>query len=202
MAGYVWTKEELYILQSCVGEVPWPMVTARYNYEATQHGYAKRTWAAIKHKCDHLKLSRTCIGEWIKATTVSEMLNVSTSTVARWIHGGKLEARQFKTGKKGSTFYIKRLWLRRFAKENPRLFGGLDFYTLHSLLDNELLAKELVAMLMPANTMQTPVLCVETGKRFESLSEAATATFISRWRINYAIKNPSKMAGGYHWQKL
>jgi hypothetical protein len=130
------------------------------------------------------------------------MLNVSTSTVARWIHGGKLEARQFKTGKKGSTFYIKRLWLRRFAKENPKLFGGLDFYALHSLLDNELLAKELAVMLMPANTMQTSVLCVETGKRFESLSEAAAATFISRWRINYAIKNPNKMAGGYHWQKL
>jgi hypothetical protein len=178
------------------------MITSRYNYEATRQGYPKRTWAAIKHKCDHLKLSRVCIGEWIKATALGKTLGVSASTVARWIHGGKLEARQFKVGKKGSAFYVKRVWLRKFARENPKLFGGLDRCTLYSLLDSEVLANEIAEASIPPNTIQVPVLCVETGKRFESLRHASEAVFISRWRITYAIKNPDKTAGGYHWQRL
>lgn len=202
VAGHIWTDEELYILQGCIGEVPWPMVANRYNCEAAQQKYPKRTQAAIKHKCNHLGLSRICIGEWIKATTVSKSLGVSVSTVNRWIHGGKLEAKQFKTGKKGSTFYIKRLWLRRFARENPTLFGGLDFCVLFSLLDSEPLASELVEMSMPANTMQTSVLCIETGKQYKSLAQAAQSCFISRRRISHALKNSTTMAGGYHWQKL
>lgn len=202
MAGYAWTDEELYILQGCVGEVPWPMITSRYNHEATRQGYPKRTWASIKHKCNYLKLSRVCIGEWIKATVIGKTLGVSTSTVGRWIHGGKLEARQFKVGKKGSAFYVKREWLRKFARKNPRLFGGLDKCTLYSLLDSELLANELTEVLIPPSTMQVSVMCVETGKKFQSLRQASEVAFISRRRIAYAIKNPDKTAGGCHWQRL
>ena len=202
MAGNIWTSEELYILQSCVGEVPWPMIAGRYNHEAVRQGYPKRTKAAIEHKRNHLKLSRACVGEWIKATTISKVLKVSISTVNRWIHFEKLKARQFKLGKRGSIFYVKRLWLRQFARQNLKLFGGLDFHELYSLLDSEPLANEIAGMCMPANTMQTPVLCIETGKQFESLSRAAASVFISRRRISHAIKDSTKTAGGYHWQKL
>jgi hypothetical protein len=202
MAGRVWTNEELYILQSCIGEVPWPMIAGKYNYEAIRQGYSKRTKAAIEHKRNHLKLSRTCIGEWIKATTIGKMLKVSISTVNRWIHCKKLKARQFKLGKKGSIFYVKRLWLRQFARQNLKLFGGLDFNELYSLLDSEPLANEIAGMHMPANAIQTPVLCIETGRQFESISKAAASVFISRRRISHAIKNSKKTAGGYHWQKL
>ena len=202
MAGPTWTSEELYILQECIGEVPWPMIASKYNHEAKQQNYPRRTRSAIEHKCNYLRLSRTCIGDWIKATVVSKTLNVSISTVNRWIHGGKLKARQFRAGKKGSIFYIKRLWLRQFARENLRLFGGLNFHELYSLLDNDLLANEITRMCMPAVTIKTSVLCIETDQQFESLSDAAASIFISRRRISCAIKDSNQIAGGYHWQKL
>ena len=202
MTGPTWTNEELYILQGCIGEVPWPMIASRYNHEVKQQGYPKRTKSAIEHKCNYLGLSRTCIGEWIKATVLSKTLKVSISTVNRWIHSGKLKARQFNAGRKGSIFYIKRLWVRQFARENLRLFGGLDFHELYSLLDNDLLANKITSMRMPAVTMKTSVLCIETGQQFESLSDAAASIFISRRRISCAIKDLNQTAGGYHWQKL
>jgi len=201
MAGAYWSEEELNLLQECVGEVPWPLIESTYSKNAIQNGFNGRTLAAIKHKVYELGLSRHSVGQWIRSTTISKFLGVSNSTVVRWIRSGKLRAKQFKDGRKGSAFYVKRPWIRQFCQENPHVFSGHDVATLTSLLDSESLAQQLSSMHLPQRQSSVKVLCVETGRIFQSMHKAASAVFTSRKRISDAIKNPDQTAAGYHWRK-
>ena len=45
-----------------------------------------------------------------------------------------------------------------------------------------------------------PVLCVETGKVFQSISEAYRQTGANRVNISKVLSGKRKTAGGFHWQ--
>lgn len=49
---------------------------------------------------------------------------------------------------------------------------------------------------------QSPVMCVETGERYETESEAARKTNISRANINGCANGKRRTAGGYHWERV
>lgn len=49
---------------------------------------------------------------------------------------------------------------------------------------------------------QHPVLCVETGKVYETVKGASEMTGAYRGNILRSIKNPSLRAGGYHWKEV
>ena len=200
MSGPIWTRQELNVLQECVGDVPWPLVANSYNGHARLLGYPLRTLAAIRHKCNHLRISKHTTGEWIRVSLVCTMLGISHSTVNRWIKSNRLVAKQFAPGKKGSAFYFKRLSLRKFARANPYFFGGQSVSMLTQLLDSEYLANEIVSMNLPRPSFTKPVKCIETGKVFASMTEASRHVFISRRCIAKAIDDQSKTAANYHWE--
>jgi hypothetical protein len=47
---------------------------------------------------------------------------------------------------------------------------------------------------------QKAVRCIETAERYESVTQAAKETGISRTAINNCVKGRSKTAGGYRWE--
>ena len=52
----------------------------------------------------------------------------------------------------------------------------------------------------PHKSSVTRVLCAETGRVYESISEAAKSTGISIQSISYCINGKQKHAGGYTWR--
>jgi len=46
-----------------------------------------------------------------------------------------------------------------------------------------------------------PVLCVETGKVYDSISEAAADSGVNAGNISQAIRGILSTAGGYHWEE-
>jgi hypothetical protein len=54
--------------------------------------------------------------------------------------------------------------------------------------------------LMKSYSAKTPVICVETGKEFETVSEASRIMKINRGNIQRCLKDGRK-AGGFHWKK-
>ena len=44
------------------------------------------------------------------------------------------------------------------------------------------------------------VICIENGKFFESISDAAKWCGVSNGTVSVACKNPNRTAAGYHWQ--
>ena len=53
-----------------------------------------------------------------------------------------------------------------------------------------------------ANIKRKPIICIETGIRYESTAEAARQTGISRENIKTAVNGKRLSAGGYHWAKV
>ena len=45
-----------------------------------------------------------------------------------------------------------------------------------------------------------PILCIETGKIFSSITEAANSINLSKASISSVINGRNKTAGGYHWK--
>ena len=45
-----------------------------------------------------------------------------------------------------------------------------------------------------------PVICVETGKRYDSIAKAAKSINGNRRAISHAIRGFSKTSGGFHWK--
>jgi len=47
---------------------------------------------------------------------------------------------------------------------------------------------------------RTPIMCVETGARYESVKDAARRTGVNRANIHGCLSGKRKTAGGYHWK--
>ena len=56
------------------------------------------------------------------------------------------------------------------------------------------------AKLSAATKNKRPVICVETGEVFESMTAAARAKQVTVQDISRACKNPGRTAGGCHWR--
>lgn len=49
---------------------------------------------------------------------------------------------------------------------------------------------------------KTPILCIETGETFESLSRAATTKGINLGHLSESLNGKRRTAGGLHWKRL
>jgi len=191
-----WTKSELEMLQSMVGDFPWVMLPDRYNARASSNGWPTRSEIGLRRKCEDLRLSRRCVGEWITAGMVRRLMNVSYETVSRWVRRGYLIA-----FKPSTVLFIRRDSLCAMAIERPQYFGGQSRSVLVQLLDNESLADSIVAMKLPSPKQRRAVLCVETGRRFETISEAARSVYVTYQRLQRAIREGQRSVG-FHWRYL
>ena len=88
------------------------------------------------------------------------------------------------------------------AKDLAEMFG-LDEHTLIERLKHGLCVEDAVKLPKGAKTspnILAPVICVETGYRFPSVSAAAAHISRSGTTLIAALKSPNRTAGGYHWR--
>ena len=194
-----WSSDELELLQSLVGDMPWHLVPQHYNRCAKAKGFTKRSEIAMRRICDKHRIQRRTTGEWITSGCVCQLLGISYSTVRRWIQAGWLPATR--TGE-GSAFarYFRRRDLRSLARSRPDLFGGQELATLIELLDNETLAQQIVDMELPKPWQPKAVICIETGRRFPSIIAAAKATYVTPQRMRVVIDHPTRTANDLHFK--
>lgn len=197
-----YSEGELELLQSFAGDMPWQLVPRHYNRHASIKGYPHRTNSSLKAACDRRGISRASTGEWITAAYISRMMGISDFSVRQWRKRGWLPATQFGNRGKGSIAYIRRRDLRALARERPSLFGGLSVAALTQLLSDEVLAEEIANMELPKPRMgQTrQIICVETGKRYPSIREAAKANYVVTGTLWKVIDRPNRTANNRHFK--
>lgn len=198
MGNFYWREQEVEILSSLAGDMPWPMVPGAYNTQAGTLGLPKRTPTALRRKCDDLGILRRSTGEWVTTGFVSKLMGVSYSTVQRWIINGWLPFRTYPHGKHRQ-YYFTRESLRKLAMERPDLFGGQSESTLTVLFNNEFLAARIVATELPPPWVRKPVICVERGRRYPSVYRAAKSVYVTPQRLR-AVLDTDHTAAGFHWR--
>jgi hypothetical protein len=92
-----------------------------------------------------------------------------------------------KPRKVGAFWYIERRALRRLAREMPQVLGGYGADALFLLLEDRDLAEE-VCRQCPGFWGDKRIRCIETGRVYQSCSEAAEALHVDYTTISLAIK--------------
>jgi len=199
MGGKVWSSEELTTLELLAGDVPWPALPDAYWNTVRQHGYPARTATALRRKCCDLGLGRAAIGRWVNAGLICKLMGISYEAVQTLMRSGLLPGTRF-GGTRGHRYYFKRTDLRRLATTHPHLFGGLDCAALTQLFDEPRLAKRVAELGLPRLQQRRPVLCVETGITYRSISEAARAVYVTTKCISTALDDPTKTSASFTWR--
>ena len=174
-----WSVEDIEMLSSLAGDIPWPLVPGRFN-NCRPH----RTPIALRRKAEDLGLLRRCVGQHITSGALRALMGVSYEQVRRWILDPSLQlrARRFGQGR-AFPYWIHRRDLRAFARARPELFGGLSEGQLVELLDSEALAAQIAAMELPRPRQLVAVECVDTGRRYASIKAAARAAYVTPQRM-------------------
>lgn len=199
MGGKVWSTEELDTLSLLAGDVPWPALPQTYWNTVRQHGYARRTATALRRKCNDLGLQRAAIGKWVNAGLICKLMDVTYDALAKWRRTGLLVGKRFGDSR-GHRYYFTRASLRALARTHPHLFGGLDRTNLTQLFDDPTLAEQVAALGLSKRRQRRPVICVETGIRYPSVSAAARAVYVTPKCISVAIDRPDRTSASFTWR--
>lgn len=199
MGGATWTPYELDTLELLAGDVPWPALPQTYWNTVRQHGYPQRTATALRRKCCDLGLQRAAIGRWVNAGLICKLMGVSYEAVQTLMRSGLLPGTRF-GDTRGHRYYFRRCDLRHLAVSHPHLFGGLDCAALTQLFDDPKLAKHVAELQLPRLQQRRPVLCVETGITYRSISEAARAVYVTTKCISAALDRPDKTSASFTWR--
>jgi len=189
-----WTLDDIETLCSLTGDLPWAMVPAAFNRTRPP-----RSSAAIRIKIERLGISRRTVGQFITTGAIKEITGFSYQRIRRWIDKGELAAQKY--GDSGNPYYISRRNLRKFARNYPERFGGLDESTLVQLFDSQRLAAKIVSMELPAWKKCVEVECVETGEKFKSITAAAKSAYVVETRI-YKVLITGGCVNGLHYRRV
>lgn len=193
--GKLWTRAEDDQLMYLTGDMPWSMVVTSMRRLATINGWPERTPRALLWRAEQLGLSLRCVGQWVSIKSLAKTLRVHHSTVRSWIQEGDLTDKPL-----SNTRWISRASLRRLAKRRPAVFAGMSESELFQLLDSEELAAKIAAMNLKRRRMRQPVICVETGWHYPTITAAAAAWFVAPGTIHDALRR-NGTAGGKHWRR-
>jgi DNA-binding transcriptional MerR regulator len=170
-----------------------------YNRWARKHGYPERSKSAIGSAIGRRKLSRRAEGDWVTSSYIAEVLGVSIDVPQRWAERRLIESYK-NTGSK-TRRYFRRSDLVGFAIRHPELLGGIDSQRLYMLLENQDLADSIAERFPRRRGSGTMVQAVESGRIYQSVSEAGREVFATGQAIHSAIRTGG-MCAGYHWKRI
>lgn len=172
---------------------------------ARMHGYKDRTLQSIDKKIRSLGYTTKPEIMFYSFNRVAQILKVPRNTVAGW---KKLTVNPLRTyqhdGKKFAFNYVTKKELLRFAKQRPECLGGVDQVGLGLLLEDADLAREILRQYpkRPERQFkQKRVRCVETGRIYGSIGEAARDVHVVRQGVSKAIKDGHR-ANGFHFELI
>jgi hypothetical protein len=197
-----WTKEEVAFLKDHAESMPCESLIRVFNAQNKIAGRPKRSAVSIKLKVDKLGYSLEPKYRYLSASALARVLGISNDAVRYWLQIGLKGVRNRDVPR--SPVYITATELRKFARNNPRFFGGIPRIDLYIALEDEDLADQIFRQYPNRNScIKKPVRvkCVETGRIYNSQSDAARAIYVNRSIVFRAVKYGHR-AAGYHFIAL
>ncbi len=173
-----------------------------FNAQNKIAGRPKRSAVSIKLKVDKLGYSLEPKYRYLSASALGRVLGISNDAVRYWLQIGLKGVRNRDVPR--SPVYITATELRKFARNNPRFFGGIPRIDLYLALEDENLVDQILEQYPNRNScIKKPVRvkCVETGRIYNSQSDAARAIYVNRSIVFRAVKYGHR-AAGYHFIAL
>lgn len=174
-----WSKEELEALKNYANTGPTPFVVHNYNKWAKSNDKPKRSRNSIEMKLQVLGLSKVSIHQYYSRSHIGRSLGIPAATVISW---SKYGLETITPHPKSQEKFVTDKGIIKFAKENPRRFGGIPYEKLFLVLGDHELCKFITQNYpkRPAATFPARrVICITTGKVYPSVRRAADENFVS-----------------------
>lgn len=178
----MWTEAEHDYLENLVGNYPFKEVVQKYQRKAKKEGWPRRSSDAIKVRVSRHIGSRKAIDKNFTYHTLAKILGYNRERVRIWYRQGKLAVK-----KVGPLTRISNTDLNDFADRYPHLLSDADFFGLAFLFGKERARQ--IKELPSAVTQPRPIRCLQTGRVFPSINEAARACFMHKTSIRNRAKN-------------
>lgn len=200
-----WEQDEIDMLLELVQSLPLKRLVRAFNIWARTHGYKDRTLQSIDKKIRKFGYSTKPEISYYSFNKVAQILKIPRNTVAGWkkLTVDPLETYQH-DGKKFAFNYVTKKELLKFAKRRPECLGGVDQVGLGLLLEDADLAREILRQYPRRPERQYKekrVRCIETGKIYGSIGEAARDVYVARQGVSRAIHAGHK-ANGYRFEQI
>lgn len=190
-----WSAAELELLEQVAIDQPPDRILITYNNCAKQQGFPARTKQAVTWRMSQLGLTEKACGDWVSAAYICRVLGVSTFTPHYWTDRKGIPCHRDGRGRR----YFRRSELRKVARQQPDIFGGISADRLFMLLEDRQLADDIAAQFPRRGSDPKPVVAVETGWWYPSITAAAERNFIGTSAIQQAVRTGCR-AAGYHWR--
>lgn len=190
-----WEKDADIWLELKAGTLPMPLLLAAFHRAQRRQGWHPRTDYAIENRMRTLNLSRTCTENNIAKRELARVLGMNSMRPNGWIRRG-LPCRVI-----GSRRHCIRVRdLRQWLLENPHEAYNVDMFGLETMIGADA-ARSIAAAEHQRRGFRRAVVCLDTGRRFDSLGAAARAYGVTHGAISKAIANGGRSAG-YRWAWL
>lgn len=200
-----WTDPEVEFLTKHVESLPFHRFVRSYKRWASQHGYPPRSTESIDHKIRRLGYGTRPQIEYFTFQRLSEILGVSRYTVAGWKRLTKNPLQSYQhDGKRFAFNYVSRLDFIRFTEHHPECLGGVNEIGLQIMLEDAKKAKEILRQYPKRHDpliKAKRVRCIETGKIYISMGDAARDFHVVRQGISKAVRF-GHAANGHHFELI
>lgn len=187
-----WEAEAEFWLEQHAGRWPLDTLCRRFKSAARRQGWAARTDTAIELKLRRLRLSCKCTEDNLTRRELARQLEISTDRVRGWTERG-LPYRKVARNQVA----IRLSDVRAYLLAHPELATGISERSLAWLVGDKA-AQQIMAAPKSRRGFYRPVICLDTGERFEGIKAAGRAKFVSHGSIGEAIRRGGK-AAGYRW---
>jgi len=195
--GWVrWQDDELEQLIGMAGDLPLPVLLKSFAATGSRAGWPPRTKGAVLTKLSGLHITMVPCGRWMRVCGLTA-IGIPAHVAKGWLEEGVLPSTRFG----GRRRYFQRSAVVALAQREPWRFAGIRAADLFLVLEDQELADS-IALEHPKRLGPRPVLCVDTGRRFPSITAAARGVYCTAANIRHALRTPGATACGYRWRRL
>lgn len=187
-----WTKAEDEYIKEYANNLPWVKFYGDFKRCQKQEGWPPRTERAFSKRVYQLGFNKQPRFVMVQVTELARLLDISREVPTRWIKQGLPIG--YRNPSNGYT-YVSFREVRRFARLHPHKFAGIKYRNLLTVLDDEEFCRYIVKTYPIRPGLKRRVLCITTGKTYDSATDAAKAFHVVRQAINQACRNNGTCCG-------
>lgn len=192
MKGKLWRKQQEQFLRQFGGTKPIDLLYSQFKKFNTENDLPQKSFRAFRSKLHRMNVSQRASSDYVGMQELADLMGRSRGAIERYIRKGL--PIMHRTSRNVYTTYEE---VYKFAKKYPMYFGGISQERLLRILGDEQLARKIIREFpTDANTAKpVPVICVETGVVYRSMTEAAARHFVTAEALRKAISQNRKCVG-------
>jgi hypothetical protein len=192
MKSKLWRKAQEQFLRQFGGTKPIDLLYSQFKKFNTENGLPQKSFRVFRNKLNSMNLSQLDGSDYVGIQELADLMGRSRTAIGLYINKGLPIVHRY--SRNAYTTYEE---IYKFAKKYPKYFGGITQERLVRILGDEDLARKIIRQ-YPKKldaAQPVPVICVETGVVYKTMTEAAERHFVTAEALRKAVSENRKCVG-------